>query len=61
MRGLMDERAFVLTEPMGLRLQSLAQDVFSDLLKAPLCEETQSCHSDVYDTYFTSHLSQSLL
>lgn len=32
MRGLMDEQAFVLTEPTGLRLQSLAQVVFSDLL-----------------------------
>lgn len=31
MRGRMDEQAFVLTEPLGLRLQSL-QDVFSDLL-----------------------------
>lgn len=32
MRGLMDEQAFVLTEPTGLRLQSLAQVVFSYLL-----------------------------
>lgn len=30
----MDEQAFVLTEPLGLGLQSLALDVFSDLLKA---------------------------
>lgn len=58
MRGLMDEQAFVLTEPTGLRLQSLAQVVF---FVSSLWEKTQRCHSNVYDTCFTSYLSQRLL
>lgn len=48
MRGRMDDQDFVLTEPLGLRLQSLARCVFRSSKPSMLRE---NCHSNgfMYD------------